>query len=149
MYQVYLPEDSLPIDPSGLSANNIPDDISCRLLKREVGVITATPNTADISPITEPMPFGLCNALATFQRCMLAIFHDMIEEFVEVFMDDFSVYGNSFDNCLNNLDKMLQRCKDANLFLNWENVTSWLKKELFFDTKCLEQALKLTKPKSP
>ncbi|GJW83580.1 hypothetical protein Tco_0156725 [Tanacetum coccineum] len=54
----------------------------------------------------------------TFQWCMLAIFHDMIEESVEVFMDDFSVFGNSFDNCLHNLDKMLQRCKDANLVLN-------------------------------
>ncbi|GJW73193.1 reverse transcriptase domain-containing protein [Tanacetum coccineum] len=62
------------------------------------------------------MPFGLCNALATFQRCMLAIFHDMIEESVEVFMDDFSVFGSSFNNWLNNLDKMLQHCKDANLF---------------------------------
>ncbi|GKE30359.1 hypothetical protein Tco_1445743 [Tanacetum coccineum] len=59
------------------------------------------------------IPFGLCNAPATFQRCMLAIFHDMIEESVEVFMDDFSVFGNSFDNCLNNLDKnasTMQRC---------------------------------------
>ncbi|GJX19809.1 reverse transcriptase domain-containing protein [Tanacetum coccineum] len=64
------------------------------------------------------MPFGLCNAPATFQRCMLAIFHDTIEELVEVFMDDFSVFGNSFDKCLNNLDKMLQRCKDAHLVLN-------------------------------
>ncbi|GJW13937.1 reverse transcriptase domain-containing protein [Tanacetum coccineum] len=44
----------------------------------------------------------------TFQRCMLTIFHDMIEEFVEVFMDDFSVFGNSFDKCLNNLNLMLQ-----------------------------------------
>ncbi|GKA83015.1 hypothetical protein Tco_0789763 [Tanacetum coccineum] len=50
---------------------------------------------------------------------MLAIFHDMIEESVKVFMDDFSVFGNSFDKCLNNLDKMLQRCKDAHLVLNW------------------------------
>ncbi|GJY03511.1 reverse transcriptase domain-containing protein [Tanacetum coccineum] len=66
------------------------------------------------------MPFGLCNASATFQRCMLAIFHDMIEESVEVFMDDFSNFGNSFDKCLNNLDKMLQCCKDVNLVLNWE-----------------------------
>ncbi|GJY25376.1 reverse transcriptase domain-containing protein [Tanacetum coccineum] len=65
-------------------------------------------------------PFGLCNSLATFQRCMLAIFHDMIEESVEVFMDDFSVFGDSFDKCLNNLDKMLQHCKDAHLVLNWE-----------------------------
>ncbi|GJY23378.1 reverse transcriptase domain-containing protein [Tanacetum coccineum] len=64
------------------------------------------------------MPFGLCNASATFQRCMLAIFHDMIEESVEVFMDDFSVFGNSFDKFLNKLDKMLQCCKDAHLVLN-------------------------------
>ncbi|GKB87097.1 DNA-directed DNA polymerase [Tanacetum coccineum] len=56
---------------------------------------------------------ALCNAPATFKRCMLAIFHDMIEESMEVFMDDFSVFGNSFNNCLNNLDKMLQRYKDA------------------------------------
>ncbi|KAI5338659.1 hypothetical protein L3X38_017930 [Prunus dulcis] len=49
------------------------------------------------------MPFGLCNALATFQKCMLAIFSDMIERFIEVFMDDFSVFGSSFDNCLNHL----------------------------------------------
>ncbi|GJV97127.1 reverse transcriptase domain-containing protein [Tanacetum coccineum] len=64
------------------------------------------------------MPFGLCNAPATFQRCMLAIFHNMIEESVEVFMDDFFVFGDSFDKCLNNLDKMLQHCKDAHLVLN-------------------------------
>nr|GEW42117.1 reverse transcriptase domain-containing protein [Tanacetum cinerariifolium] len=54
------------------------------------------------------MPFGLCNALGTFQRCMLAIFHDMVEKMMEVFMDDFSVFGNSFKNCLSRLDKMLQ-----------------------------------------
>ncbi|GKD42907.1 reverse transcriptase domain-containing protein [Tanacetum coccineum] len=51
---------------------------------------------------------------------MLAIFHDMTEESVEVFMDDFSVFGNSFDKCLDNIDKMLQHCKDAHLVLNWE-----------------------------
>nr|GEV12283.1 reverse transcriptase domain-containing protein [Tanacetum cinerariifolium] len=55
------------------------------------------------------MPFGLCNAPGTFQRCMLAIFHDMVEKTMEVFMDDFSVFGNSFENCLSRLDKMLQR----------------------------------------
>nr|GFB42341.1 DNA-directed DNA polymerase [Tanacetum cinerariifolium] len=54
------------------------------------------------------MPFGLCNAPDTFQRCMLAIFHDMVEKTMEVFMDDFSVFGNSFKNCLSRLDKMLQ-----------------------------------------
>ncbi|GJX41450.1 reverse transcriptase domain-containing protein [Tanacetum coccineum] len=53
------------------------------------------------------MPFGLCNAPGTFQRCMVAIFHDMIEKTMEVFMDDFSDFGDSFSSCLSNLDKML------------------------------------------
>ncbi|GKB82296.1 hypothetical protein Tco_0949191 [Tanacetum coccineum] len=52
------------------------------------------------------------------KQCMLAIFHDISKNGVEAFMDDFSIFGNSFDNCLNNLDKMLQRCKDAHLILN-------------------------------
>ncbi|GJT32467.1 reverse transcriptase domain-containing protein [Tanacetum coccineum] len=56
------------------------------------------------------MPFGLCNAPGTFQRCMMAIFHDMIEETMEVFLDDFSVFGDSFSSCLSNLDKMVKRC---------------------------------------
>ncbi|GJV76529.1 DNA-directed DNA polymerase [Tanacetum coccineum] len=66
------------------------------------------------------MPFGLCNAPGTFQRCMIAIFHDMIEKTMEVFMDDFSVFGDSFSSCLANLDKMLKRCEDTKLALNWE-----------------------------
>nr|GFB07904.1 reverse transcriptase domain-containing protein [Tanacetum cinerariifolium] len=66
------------------------------------------------------MPFGLCNAPDTFQRCMLTIFHDMVEKTMEVFMDDFSIFGNSFENFLSRLDKMLQRCEDTNLSLNWE-----------------------------
>nr|GEU64975.1 reverse transcriptase domain-containing protein [Tanacetum cinerariifolium] len=66
------------------------------------------------------MPFGLCNAPGTFQRCMMSIFHDVIEKTMEVFMDDFSVFGNSFGTCLSHLEKMLQRCEDTNLCLNWE-----------------------------
>jgi len=57
------------------------------------------------------MPFGLCNAPASFQRCMVSIFSDMIEKIMEVFMDEFSIYGKTFDDCLQNLDKVLQRCK--------------------------------------
>nr|GEW15199.1 reverse transcriptase domain-containing protein [Tanacetum cinerariifolium] len=57
------------------------------------------------------MPFGLCNAPGTFQRCMMAILHDMIEKTMEVFMDDFSVFGDSFSSCLSHLDTMLQRLK--------------------------------------
>nr|GEV74241.1 reverse transcriptase domain-containing protein [Tanacetum cinerariifolium] len=54
------------------------------------------------------------------ERCMMAIFHDMIEKTMEVFMDDFSVFGNLFQSCLSHLEKMLKRCEDANLCLNWE-----------------------------
>ena len=66
------------------------------------------------------MPFGLCNAPGTFQRCMMAIFSDMVEKTIEIFMDDFSVMGNSFDNCLENLRAVLARCEETNLVLNWE-----------------------------
>ena len=66
------------------------------------------------------MPFGLCNAPATFQRCMMSIFSDYVEKIIEVFMDDFTVYGNSFHECLANLEKILQRCLETNLVLNYE-----------------------------
>ncbi|GJY57267.1 hypothetical protein Tco_0456382 [Tanacetum coccineum] len=62
------------------------------------------------------MPFGLCNAPGTFQRCMMAIFHDMIEKTMKVFMDDFSVFGDSFDSCLSNLERMLKRRDPIKLF---------------------------------
>jgi hypothetical protein len=66
------------------------------------------------------MPFGLCNAPAMFQRCMLNIFSDMVERFLEIFMNDFSVFGDSFDDCLTNLEKVLSRCEEKNPVLNWE-----------------------------
>ena len=66
------------------------------------------------------MPFGLYNAPATFQRCMMSIFSDLAEEVMEIFMDDFTVYGSSFENCLHNLGTVLHRCQDKNLALNWE-----------------------------
>ena len=67
------------------------------------------------------MPFGLCNAPATFQRCMMSMFSDLVEKAMEIFIDDFSVYGSSFEKCLEILETILQRCQDKNLALNWEN----------------------------
>ncbi|KAK9002723.1 hypothetical protein V6N11_060306 [Hibiscus sabdariffa] len=66
------------------------------------------------------MSFGLCNAPATFQRCMTAIFSDMNEDFLEIFMHDFSTFGNDFPSCLSNLEKVLTRCEETHLVLNWE-----------------------------
>ncbi|GJR69640.1 hypothetical protein Tco_0015705 [Tanacetum coccineum] len=79
--------------------------------------------------------------------CMLAIFHDTIEESVKVFMDDFSVFGNSFDKCLNNLDKILQRCKDAHLFLNWENCHFMVKEGIVLGHKVSSTGLEVDKEK--
>ena len=64
------------------------------------------------------MSFELCNALASFQRCMMSIFSDIIEKIMKVFMNDFSIYGKTFYNCLENLDKVLQRCEEEHLVLN-------------------------------
>ncbi|RDY07565.1 Retrovirus-related Pol polyprotein from transposon 17.6, partial [Mucuna pruriens] len=66
------------------------------------------------------MPFGLCNAPSTFQRCMMSIFSDLLQDCMEVFMDDFTVYADSFEACLSNLSKVLRRCIDTNLVLNFE-----------------------------
>jgi hypothetical protein len=66
------------------------------------------------------MPFGLCNAPATFQRCMISIFSDMVERFLEILMDDFSVFGSNFEECLHHLTLVLVRYKEKNLVLNWE-----------------------------
>ena len=76
------------------------------------------------------MPFGLCNAPATFQRCMISIFSDMVERFLEVFMDDFLVFGTSFDECLGHLDLVLARCKEKNLVLNWKEYHFMVKQEI-------------------
>ncbi|RDX62127.1 Retrovirus-related Pol polyprotein from transposon 17.6, partial [Mucuna pruriens] len=66
------------------------------------------------------MPFGLCNVSSMFQRCMTSIFSDLLQECMEVFTDDFTVYADSFKACLGNLFKVLKRCIDTNLVLNFE-----------------------------
>ncbi|KAL1534867.1 hypothetical protein AAHA92_30989 [Salvia divinorum] len=66
------------------------------------------------------MPFGLCNAPGTFQRCMMSIFSDLLEECTEIFMDDSTVYGDTFEKCLHNLDLVLERCQKKSLVLNFE-----------------------------
>ncbi|KAK8625862.1 hypothetical protein V6N13_057019 [Hibiscus sabdariffa] len=66
------------------------------------------------------MSSGLCNAPTTFQRCMTTIFSDKNEDCLEIFMDDFSTFGDDFTSCFSNLEKVLTRCEETNLVLNWE-----------------------------
>ncbi|GJW73100.1 reverse transcriptase domain-containing protein [Tanacetum coccineum] len=93
------------------------------------------------------MPFGLCNAPGMFQRCMMAIFHDMIEETIEVFMDNFSVFGDSFSSCLSHLDKMLKRCEDTNLVLNWEKCHFMVKEGIVLGHKISKSGIEVDKAK--
>ena len=66
------------------------------------------------------MPFGLCNAPATFQCCMLSIFSDLVEHIMEVYMDDITIYRGIFEECLINLENVMHRCIEKNMVLNWE-----------------------------
>nr|GEV02938.1 reverse transcriptase domain-containing protein [Tanacetum cinerariifolium] len=93
------------------------------------------------------MPFGLCNAPGTFQRCMMAIFHDMIEKKMELFMDDFLVFRNSFSTCLTNLENMLKRCEDTMLAVNWEKSHFLVKEGIVLGHKISKKGIEVDKAK--
>ncbi|GJV76583.1 reverse transcriptase domain-containing protein [Tanacetum coccineum] len=78
---------------------------------------------------------------------MVAIFHDMIEKTMEVFMDDFLVFGDSFSSCLSHLDKMLQRCEDTNLVLNWEKCHFMVKEGIVLGHKISMSWIEVDKAK--
>ncbi|GJT45101.1 reverse transcriptase domain-containing protein [Tanacetum coccineum] len=82
-----------------------------------------------------------------FSGCMVAIFHDMIEETMEVFMDDFSVFGDSFSSCLSHLDKMLKRCEDTNLVLNWEKCHFMVKEGIVLGHKISKYRIEVDREK--
>jgi hypothetical protein len=93
------------------------------------------------------MPFGLCNAPATFQRCMISIFSDMVERFLEVFMDDFSVFGSSFEECLHHLTLVLVRCKEKNLVLNWDKCHFMVQQGIMLGHVISRQGIEVDKAK--
>jgi hypothetical protein len=91
------------------------------------------------------MTFGLFNASTSFQRCMMAIFPDLTEKVIEVFMDDFSIYGKTFEDCLANLDKVLKRCQMADLVLNWEKCHFMVQEGIVLWHKILEKGIEVDK----
>jgi hypothetical protein len=93
------------------------------------------------------MSFGLCNAPTSFQRCMMAIFSDLIEKVMGVFMDDFSVYSKTFKDYLANLDKVLKRCQMADLVLNWEKCHFMVGEGIVLGHKILEKGIEVFKEK--
>ena len=78
---------------------------------------------------------------------MMAIFADMVKKCIEVFMDDFSVFGASFDNCLANLDKVLQRCEESNLVLNWEKFHFMVQEGIVLGHKISKKGIEVDKTK--
>nr|GEZ34407.1 reverse transcriptase domain-containing protein [Tanacetum cinerariifolium] len=93
------------------------------------------------------MLFGLCNAPGMFQRCMMAIFHDMIKKTMEVFTDDFSVFRNYFQTRLSHLERMLKRCEDINLCLNWEKSHFMVKEGIVLGHKIFKNGIEVDKAK--
>jgi hypothetical protein len=93
------------------------------------------------------MPFGLCNAPATFQRCMISIFSDMVECFLEIFMDNFSVFGSFFEECLHRLTLVLVRCKEKNLVLNWEKCHFMVKQGIVLGHVISQRGIEVDKVK--
>nr|GEY28077.1 reverse transcriptase domain-containing protein [Tanacetum cinerariifolium] len=94
-----------------------------------------------------PTHLELYNALGTFQRCIMAIFHDMIEQTMEVFMDDFSIFGDSFSTFLTNLEKMLKRCEDTKLALNWEKSHFMVKEGIVLGHRISKKGIEVDKAK--
>jgi hypothetical protein len=93
------------------------------------------------------MPFSLCNAPASFQRCMMAVFSEFIEEIVKIFMDDFSIYGKTFADCLAKLDKVLARCGEVGLVLNWEKCHFMVKQGIVLGHMISERGIEVDKDK--
>ncbi|GKC60584.1 reverse transcriptase domain-containing protein, partial [Tanacetum coccineum] len=138
--------DKLPV----IIAKNLKEDEKVRLLKILIDLQDQEKTTFTCLYGTfayRRMPFGLCNVSGTFQRCMMAIFHDMIEETMEVFMDNFSVFEDSFSSCLSHLDKMLKRCEDTNLVLNWEKYHFMVKVGTVLGNKISKSRIEVDKAK--
>ncbi|GJV33226.1 reverse transcriptase domain-containing protein [Tanacetum coccineum] len=134
----YKIKTSLEEPPTDLKLKPLPDNLEYVFLEEP-----------SFLPVIIPSQLSAQNKKQTytFQRCMLAIFHDMIEESVKVFMDDFFVFGNSFDKCLNNLNKILQHCKDAHLVLNWEKYHFMVKEGIVLGHKVSGAGLEVDKAK--
>ncbi|KAL8154851.1 hypothetical protein AgCh_000263 [Apium graveolens] len=94
------------------------------------------------------LAFGLTTAPATsFQRCMMGILSDMVGDFLEIFIDDFSIFGSSFHQCLNHLDLVLKRCKETNLVLNWEKYHFMVKEGIVLGYKISLKGIEVDKAK--
>ena len=93
------------------------------------------------------MPFGLRNTPFTFQRCMINIFSDMIERFLDIFMDDFFIFGSTFFECLHHLRLVLERCKEKHSVFNWEKCHFMVKEGIVLGHVISKKGIEVDKAK--
>ena len=89
------------------------------------------------------MFFRLCNAPTTFQHYMMSIFSDMVENTIKVFLDNFSVVGDSFYSHLSNLAEVLKSCEDFSLVFNWEKHHFMVKEGIVLGHHIYEKGIKV------
>jgi hypothetical protein len=77
----------------------------------------------------------------------MSIFSNMIEEIMDVFINDFFVYGKTFNDCLENLDKVLQRCDEKQLVLNWEKYHFMVREGIVLGDLVFERGIEVNKAK--
>ena len=77
----------------------------------------------------------------------MAIFADLVEKCIEVFMNDFSIFGSSFYHCLSNLELVLQRCAETNLLMNWEKCHFMVQEGIVLGHKISSRGLEVDKAK--
>jgi hypothetical protein len=82
-----------------------------------------------------------------FQRCMMAIFSNMVEQIIEVFMNDFFIFRTSFNDCLAKLAMVLEHCEKANLLLNWEKYHFMVKEGIVLGHRISAKGIKVDKVK--
>lgn len=87
------------------------------------------------------LPFGLCNAPATFQRAILSIFSELVHDAVEIYMDDFTLYGSKFQEALSNLGKVLDKCIEMNLSLSLEKCEFFITEGIMLGHAISQQGL--------
>src|SRR5436189_6419567 len=93
------------------------------------------------------MPFGLCNAPATFQRCILSIFSDMVGDILKIFMDDLSLFRSTFDNCLTILHVSWSAARKRTCCSTGRSAISWCRRGSSSDTSYRRTESKWTKPR--
>ncbi|PIN20438.1 DNA-directed DNA polymerase [Handroanthus impetiginosus] len=159
MHKILLEDDQKPSVESQRRLNPIMKEV----VKKEIikwldaGIIYPISDSSWVSPVqcipkkggTTVVP-NMHNELIptrTVTGCMMAIFTDMVENCLEVFMDDFSVYGDSFDKCLNNLSCVLKRCEDTNLVLNWKKCHFMVQEGIVLGHKISNRDIEVDKAK--